>query len=73
MLTIFVTYTPRWMVKLVVIGAKTGKLSECKVPERLVCEKMREGEKNRLKWRRKEKYRCVYVPVCVEFELQNIQ
>ena len=67
------TYTPRWMVKLVVIVAKTGNLSQCKVPERLICEKMREGEKNRLKRRRKERYRCVYVPVYVEFELQNIQ
>lgn len=57
------------MVELVVIGAKTGNLSEYKVPERLVCERMREGEKNRLKRRRKERYRCVYVPVYVEFEL----
>ena len=47
------TYTPRWMVELVVIDAKTGNLSEYKVPERLVCERMREGEKNRLKRRRK--------------------
>ena len=30
------------------IDAKTGNLSEYKVPERLVCERMREGEKNRM-------------------------
>ena len=34
-------------------------LSKYKVPERLVWERMREGEKNRLKRRRKERYRCV--------------
>lgn len=61
------------MVELVVIDAKTGNLSEYKVPERLVCERMREGEKNRLKRRRKERYRSMYVPVYVEFELHNIQ
>ena len=57
------------MVQLVVVGSETGNLSEFKVAERFVCERVRgpeygrvrEGEKNMLKRREKEKYMCMCV------------
>lgn len=56
-----------------VAGSETRNLSEFKVGERYVCERVRgpeygrerEGEKNMLKRREKEKHMCLYVYVRV--------
>lgn len=81
-LTIFMTYTPRWMVRLVVIDAKTGESFKLQVPEEIGMweDERREREKQALKEKKREVQVCrvwaaqysVSNPLCISVSTKLI-